>query len=71
MVLVGLPLFKDGKMDKVVIFNGFQTVEIFQMVDNLYTIIRHKNEVLCGSVIWENREIHVEYVGNEWWGRTT
>jgi len=59
-------------MNKVAIFNGFQTITFYQDVANKYTFQRHGCDVMGGTVQWEGKEIHVEWVGdNDWWGRTT
>lgn len=59
-------------MNSIIIFNGFQTVKFMAEVVDKHTIQRHGLDVLCGTVSWKDKAIHVEWVGkNEWWGRTT
>lgn len=51
----------------VVIFNGFETVTTKMAVLNRY----EKDTRLFGYVDFFGKKVLVEWMGSEWWGRTT
>ena len=55
-------------MENIVIFNGFETVEMTAKVFDRYTKGATSN---WGFVVFRGELVRVENMGTEWWGRTT
>lgn len=58
-------------MNKIVIFDGFRTVESFGKVENIHDSTHNGVTRLGGWVVYAGRMLYVEKVNTEWWGRTT